>query len=74
VADGTDVTVSLLSGRLQYSFRVGDTHNPATPRKVTWVKTQVSRLVNTGLRVFAMYDYLYDADGGYLGLRPVTAK
>ena len=72
VPDGRDVTVTLLSGRLQYSFKVGDTQNPVTPRKVTWVKTASSRLLSIGLRALARYDYLYDADGGYLGLRPVA--
>ena len=70
VADGTDVTVNLLSGRLSYSFKVGDTKNPAVPRRVTWVHRDNSPLINTGLRALACYDYLYDADGGYLGLRP----
>jgi hypothetical protein len=71
VAEGTEVTVHLLSGRLSYRFKVGDTSNPATPRKVTWVKRTSGPLINTGLRALALYDYLYDADGGYFGLRPV---
>ena len=71
VPDGTEVTVQLLSGRLSYSFKVGDTANPVTPRKVTWVMRTTGPLVNTGLRALALYDYLYDADGGYFGLRPV---
>lgn len=69
VEAGTEVIVNLLGGRLQYGFKVGDTTNPATPRKVTWVKRPGKPLVNTGLRALALYDYLYDADGGYLGLR-----
>ena len=74
VAEGTDVTVNLLSGRLSYSFKVGDTANPATPRRVSWVKRPTGPLVNTGLRALALYDYLYDADGGYFGLRPVLKQ
>ncbi|MCE9618526.1 MAG: hypothetical protein K8R92_01290 [Planctomycetes bacterium] len=70
VAEGTEITVHLLSGRLSHSFKVGDAANPAAPRKVTWVKPSGS-LINTGLRALARYDYLYDADGGYVGLRPV---
>jgi hypothetical protein len=70
VPAGTEITVNLLSGRLKYSFKVGDTEDPFTPRKVTYVKRAVP-LVNTGLRVLAKFDYLYDADGGYLGLRPI---
>lgn len=71
VAEGTEVSVHLLSGRLSYSFKVGDFSNPATPRRVTWVKYASGPLINTGLRALALYDYLYDADGGWLGLRPV---
>ena len=74
VADGTEITVHLLSGRLSYSFKVGDMTNPVTPRKVTWVRRSTAPLVNTGLRALAIYDYLYDADGGYLGLRPVLKQ
>ena len=74
VADGTDVTIHLLSGRLSYSFKVGDTTNPAAPRKVSWVVRTTGPLINTGLRALALYDYLYDADGGYFGLRPVSKQ
>jgi hypothetical protein len=70
VQDGTDITVSLLSGKLSYSFKTGDTTNPYTPRKVTWVHRDGGSTVNTGIRALAGFDYLYDADGGYLGLRP----
>ena len=69
LADGTDVTVRLLSGRLSYSFQVGDRTNLATPSKVSWVRYSMP-LVNTGLRTLALYDYLYDADAGYFGPRP----
>jgi hypothetical protein len=31
---GSNVTIYLLGGKLQYSFKTGDTDNPATPRKV----------------------------------------
>ena len=74
VAEGTDVTVHLLSGRLSYSFKVGDTANPAAPRRATWVIRTTGPLINTGLRALALYDYLYDADGGWFGLRPVRKQ
>jgi hypothetical protein len=74
VSEGTEVTVHLLSGRLSYSFKVGDASNPAAPRKVTWVRRTSGPLINTGLRALALYDYLYDADGGYFGLRPVVKQ
>jgi hypothetical protein len=70
VGEGTDITVNLLAGKLHYDFKVGDKNNPATPKKVTFVNRPHS-LVNTGLKVLALYDYLYDDDGGYIGLRPV---
>jgi len=70
VAAGAHVTVHLLGGQLQYSFTVGDVRDPAMPRRVTWIKPTHGAYVNTGLRALAHFDYLYDADGGYLGLRP----
>lgn len=74
VAEGTEVDVFLLSGRLNYRFTVGDTKNPAAPRKVSWTRRSTGPLVNTGLRALANFDYLYDADGGYLGLRPTRKQ
>ncbi len=71
VEEGTDVNVHLLGGRLSYGFKVGDFANPLTPRRVSWMKYSTGPLINTGLRALALYDYLYDADGGYFGLRPV---
>jgi hypothetical protein len=74
VPEGTEINVSLLSGRLSYSFKVGDTANPATPRKVTWVMRTTGALINTGLHALSLYDYLYDADEGYFGLRQVKQQ
>jgi hypothetical protein len=73
VPAGTPVSVHLMGGRLNYTFKVGDARDPVAPRRVTWVKRTDAATLNTGLRALAIYDYLYDADGGYLGLRP-TAK
>jgi len=72
VDEGTEITVHLLGGRLSYCFKVGNTLNPATPRKVNWVRRTTAPLINTGLRALALYDYLYDADGGFFGLRPAA--
>lgn len=66
---GTPVTIDLLSGKLKYSFLVNDAANPANPRKTSWRKPS-GTYVNTGLHALTLYDYCYDADGGYLGLRP----
>jgi hypothetical protein len=74
VEEGTPVEVSLLSGRASYRFQVGDTKNPATPSKVTLLPRTSGSFVNTGRRVLANFDYLYDADGGYLGLRPTRKQ
>lgn len=71
IPTGSNVTVDLLGGKLHYSFKVGDTENPLTPRRATWVKPTHGVFVNTGLRALAAFDYLYDADGGYLGLKPI---
>ncbi|MES2393995.1 MAG: hypothetical protein V4555_20330 [Acidobacteriota bacterium] len=67
---GAPVTVELLGGKLHYSFVVNDAGNPATPRKVTWVRATHGVFTNTGLRALSLFDYLYDADGGWLALRP----
>lgn len=71
VAEGTEVSVHLLNDRLSYRFKTGDFKNPATPRRVTWTKYATGPIINTGLRALALYDYLYDADGGWFGLRAV---
>lgn len=71
VPAGARVTVHLLGGKLHYSFTSGDTADSLTPRKTTWIKPTHGVFVNTGLRALSAFDYLFDADGGYLGLRPV---
>jgi hypothetical protein len=71
VPDGTQVTIDLLGGQLHYSFVVGDEKNPQTPRRVSWVRATHGTFVNTGLHALAGYEYLYDADGGWLALRPL---
>jgi len=68
VAAATPIKI-YLPGGLSYSFNVGDT-NSMTPRRVTWVEPKKGVFINTGLHALAHIDYLYDADGGYLGLRP----
>lgn len=73
VPEGTKITVKLLGGQLSYSFTVGDSKNPAVPRRVTYTTpsaTAPQGSLNTGLRALANFDYLYDAREGYLGLKP----
>ncbi|MGC4034019.1 MAG: hypothetical protein QM754_20250 [Tepidisphaeraceae bacterium] len=67
--EGTPITVHLMDGKLKYSFKTGSTAGPTTPRRVTRTNRPFV-YVNTGLRALAVFDYLYDADGGYFGLRP----
>lgn len=71
VPDGTLMTVELLGGKVKYSFKVGDATAAETPRRVSWVRATHGVFVNTGLRALAEFDYLFDADGGWLALRPV---
>ena len=69
IAVGTPVEVHLLGDQLHYAFTVGDKTDPDAPIKVTEVHYANTRMINTGLRALANFDYLYDADGGYFGLR-----
>lgn len=41
-----------------------------TPREAVWIHAGHGPFVNTGLRALACFDYLYDADQGFLALRP----
>ena len=74
VEPGTAVAMHLLGDRFSYEFKVGDETNPQTPRRVTWIKPANGPTLNTGLRALAGFDYLFDADGGWLGLRAVPRK
>ena len=69
LAQGLPVEIFLLGGKLSYSFNVGDSGQAATPRRVSWRPATRGVFVNTGLRALSLYDYCYDAEGGYLGLR-----
>ncbi|MEP9366060.1 hypothetical protein [Xanthobacter sp. VNH20] len=53
-----------------YSFAVGDVENPLAPLGVVLVQRGERTFVNTSLRFLNGFDYLYDADGGYVGYRP----
>lgn len=67
---GTPVSIYLLGGQLKYDFLTNDVVNQVTPRRTTWREATHGTYVNTGLHALTLYDYCYDADGGYLGLRP----
>ncbi|WP_127088601.1 hypothetical protein [Aquabacter cavernae] len=55
---------------LGYGFQVGDKTNPAAPEGVTLVNRTNRVFVNTSVRLLNAFDYLYDAQEGFVGLRP----
>jgi hypothetical protein len=66
VADGTAMTMAL--GSVSYRFSTGD-GGAQTPTRVNYARAAHGTFVNTGLRALGHFDLLFDADGGYLGLR-----
>jgi hypothetical protein len=66
VAEGTAMTIAL--GGESYRFSTGD-GGAQTPTRVNYAQASHGTFVNTGLRALGHYDLLFDADGGYLGLR-----
>jgi hypothetical protein len=71
VPNGTAITINAMPSLVSYSFNSGD-GGAATPSSVTWATYSHGVFVNVGNHFLGKYDYLYDADGGILGLRPVT--
>jgi hypothetical protein len=71
VATGTAITITL--GSLSYSFSVGD-RGTQTPTSVNHARASHGTFVNTGLRALGHCDLLFDADGGYLGLRAAQRR
>lgn len=69
IPDGIPITVHLLGNQLSYSFVSGDVHDPETPRRVSWRMPHEKTFVNTGLRGLAHFDYCFDDDAGFLGLK-----
>lgn len=55
-----------------YSFKAGDKADPAAPDGITLVDRPGRVFVNTSVRLLNRFDYLYDADGGFAGFRPVA--
>src|SRR3984893_18647395 len=52
-----------------YTFTVGDELNPLSPRKLKLVGGSGPPFVNTSVRFLNGFVYLYDAEGGAVGLR-----
>lgn len=68
--NGESATVHLLGNQFRYGFVTGAQTQSVAPRRATWARYTHGPFINTGLRALACFDYLYDADDGYLGLRP----
>lgn len=69
---GTKLTISIPTEEAPqalYSFAVGDELNPLAPRKLNLVERSRPPFVNTSVSFLNGFDYLYDADGGFVGLR-----
>jgi hypothetical protein len=69
---GTKLTISIPAEQAPqalYSFAVGDGLNPLAPRKLNLVERSRPPFVNTSVSFLNGFDYLYDADGGFVGLR-----
>lgn len=69
---GTQVAISVPAeenATARYSFKLGDEGNPLAPAHLVLVGRARAPFVNTSVRFLNGFDYLYDADGGYVGLR-----
>lgn len=54
----------------RYDFAAGDTANAAAPSRIVLVGgTNRPTFVNTSVHALNVFDYLFDADGGYVGFR-----
>jgi hypothetical protein len=74
LADGVEVSILPPSGASapSYRFLVGDLAAPVTPERVVLVGNgRRPPFVNTTVRLLNAYDYLFDADAGLIGFRPV---
>jgi len=72
LAAGTKLTISIPAERspqVRYTFTIGDDLNPLAPRRLNLVDGSRPPFVNTSVRFLNGFDYLYDADGGFVGLR-----
>jgi hypothetical protein len=72
LVSGTKLTISIPaedSPHALYSFAVGDELNPLAPRKLNLVDRSRPPFINTSVSFLNGFDYLYDADGGFVGLR-----
>ncbi|MFS8037851.1 hypothetical protein ACI7BZ_12970 [Xanthobacter sp. AM11] len=76
LAAGTTLAVSPSEGASTpaYGFTVGDRANPVAPERVIVVGGGTRPpFVNTTVRALNAFDYLFDADAGEVGFRPLSA-
>jgi len=69
---GTQVTISVPGeekATARYTFKLGDDGNALAPAHLVLVDRARAPFVNTSVRLLNGFDYLYDADVGYVGLR-----
>ena len=74
LADGVRVDILPAPGKDEprYSFVVGDRADPLAPDEVVLVpRPGRSAFLNTSVRLLNGFDYLFDADGGAVGLRRI---
>jgi hypothetical protein len=70
--DGSKLTISVpteASPQALYSFTVGASGNPLAPSALNLVSRVRPPFVNTSVHFLNGFDYLYDADGGFVGFR-----
>ncbi|MEW6257875.1 MAG: hypothetical protein AB1592_18130 [Pseudomonadota bacterium] len=73
LAHGTPLAVTFggPGSPLRYGFDVGEPNDPVTPSIIHLTNRPDRVFVNTGVRILNAFDYLYDAQAGFVGLRPV---
>ncbi|CAM3720658.1 Peptidase A2 domain-containing protein [Bordetella sputigena] len=74
---GTRVTISFGTDATprspRYAFAAGDAREPAAPSRIILVEgANRPTFVNTSVHALNVFDYLFDADGGYVGFRRVA--
>jgi hypothetical protein len=72
LVDGTKLTIAIPtegSPQALYGFTLGDAGNPLAPARLILVSRNRPPFVNTSVHFLNGFDYLYDADGGFVGLR-----
>ena len=72
LVDGTKLTISIpteAAPQALYGFTVGGAGNPLAPARLILVSRLRPPFVNTSVHFLNGFDYLYDADGGFVGFR-----